>query len=342
MNRRRIAAAGAVAILAVTSCGGDGSKTLSEKDFLSELTDICKDAKRSLDQIDGPTDLSETEQFAAAVSDVYTATLDRLKALNPPKDYTTDFTDFVDVIGETGDQLVSLGKAAKKEDQAKVDKVMTKLTAIADDQVGLADNLGVSDCGEEQPATETTVADTTPATEAPTTTGAPAPLTLPPTLPPATASPTATDPPTGAQLFSVMDLATEYNAPSGFTLVSKTPDQGTLDAVANSDLNILMEKFGVATLVDSNGTEVADIWIGLALLADPGMPAAWKDLDCGSDGQLRTSAGGILGIYCPALADSPFYEIFTATAGAIGISVYTRLPDIGGDLVADAFIGANP
>ena len=343
--KRQVAAATAAVVLALSACGGSsGPSALSEDDFLNTLADVCSGAQKDLERVDPPTDAADTERFADDVSEIYVDVQTELKTIVPPDDYSRDFGKLTDVIDTAIDTLGDLAKAGKNEDPGKIESLIADLVDLSEDQVGIADDLGVDECapdGTATPSPATTIAATLPPATVPETTVAPAPLTLPPTLPPATAPPVATDPPTTGQLFSVMDLATVYFAPEGFSFVSKTPDQATLDAVSASDLNILMDRFGVATLVNDSGTEVADVWIGVALLDNPGMPASWKDLDCGLDGVLRQSEGGILGIVCPAAAASPFYEIFTATSGGIGISVYTRLPNIGGDLVADAVLEAN-
>jgi hypothetical protein len=332
-------------MLVLASCGGDKSTGLSESQFLDALSDVCGDTQRDLDRIDLPTDADDTERFAVDVSEVYADAQERLAAIRPPDDLSRDFGDFRDVIAESIDLLADLEDAGKDGDEDEIAKIVTDLQKISDDQAEIAADLDLPECAaDESESSDTTTPATTPAetTAVTTATTVPsAPLTLPVTLPPATAAPVATTAPPATGTFTVMDVAAEYFAPSGFTLVSKTPDQGTLDAVTNSELNAQMDRFGVATLVNDEGTEIADVWIGVAISDVTGMPPAWIALDCGTDGILRQSEGGILGIVCPAAVDSPFWEIFTATSNAIGISVYTRLPDIPGDLVADAFLEAN-
>ncbi len=352
MRRTRTAIAGIAAVIAVvapSACGGDSAPaTVSESDFLAELSDVCSDAKRDSDRVAEPEDLADIERFASESNEVYSEARDRLAELTAPTDLARDFADFRDTIDEAITLLDDLENAGNDEDETAIDEIVADLTRVAADQGELAENFDLEECAPDpdEPTSTTTASTDPPITAAPPTpTAAPTPLTLPPTVPPATqppaTAPVATDPPASGQLYTVIDVASEFNAPAGFSWVSKTPDQATLDAVTNSDLNIFIEGFGVATLVDDTGTQVADVWIGVAILDNPGMPASWKDLDCGGGGQLRQSEGGILGIVCEAALESPFWEIFTATEGAVGISVYTRLPDIGGDLVADAFIEAN-
>lgn len=355
MNRRRMASAAAAAVLGfsgvgLAGCGGGGSSTLSVDEFVDELSDICNDTEKDLDDLTFPEDAAGTEQFAGDVIEIYTEAKERLSGLNPPDDLARDFTDFKDVVDDELKLLGDLEDAGKDEDEAEIAEILGRFEKFDEERTSIAEDLDVDDCtSDDSEPTDTTTADTTPASTTPAATTTPettpstlppTPLTLPSTLPPATV-PAVTEPATTGQLFTVIDVATDFSAPAGFTLQSKTPDQATLDAVTASDLNVLMESFGVATLIDDEGTEVADVWVGVALLEDPGMPAAWKDLDCGGAGNLRQSEGGILGIVCEAALESPFWEIFTATQGVVGISVYTRLPNIGGDLVADAFLEAN-
>jgi hypothetical protein len=350
MRTRSITTYVAFAALALTACGGGGggSKALSEDDFNDALTDVCDGASRRLDKLDFPTD-GDFGDFADDAAKIFENTIEDAKAIRPPDDLADDYDDFIANLEDQLDLTDDLGKA-KDEDAAL--KVLDKLGKLSDEQSGIAQDLDVEACdpsadgGDTTDTTDSSAADTTPATAAstvPPTTAAPItlPPTVPQTLPPATLPP-ATQPPASGDPWTVVDLTTIFNPPTGFYLKATTPTDGTLDAVrALPELNNDLLEFGVATLVDaSDDTEIADIWIGVS--RDDTMPADWKTLDCPDGGDLRTSTDGIPGIVCYGAADSPTWEIFTATVGDYGISVYTLVPDVPGDLVADAFLEANP
>lgn len=344
MRFRSVAGFAAVAVLAITACGGgDGGSTLSEDDFLDELADLCSDVQSDVDDIAEPESTADVEDFAKDVLELYTDAREQLGELGAPDDLADDYDDFLGVIDDQIAELEDLEDAGKDEDEDAINEILEKMGKLAEDQAEIADELGVDECGADagDDPVDTTPVDTGAPTTAPPTTSA-TPLTLPPTVP-ATVPPgttPATTPSTGGQLFSVIDLTERFVPPSGFQLASNTPDQPTIDLfVSIPALNTGMAEMGVATLVTADGTEVADIWIGIA--TGDAMPADWKTVDCGDSGELRTSAGGITGIVCYGAADSPTYEIFTATQGSVGISVYTLIPDVTGDLVADAFLEAN-
>ncbi|MCX6519676.1 MAG: hypothetical protein NTZ21_03330 [Actinobacteria bacterium] len=343
MCTRSITALAAAVTMALAACGGgDGGGALSEDDFVDELTDICGDVSKDLDRIEFPAD-EDYAAFAKDVLAVYEDGLGRLQAIGAaPESLAKDFEDFIAVLEDQVDEIEQLGKAADGDEALKS---FDQLTKLSDEQSEIAQDLDVADCDPNDGAdTATTVAETTPAT-APATTAAPialpttvVPVTIPETIP---ATAPATAPPAGSR-FEILDLTTRFIAPDGFYLEAGTPTQGTLDLIAAMpELNEKLLSIGVATLKDSSdNSDVADIWIGIS--RTDSMPLDWKTLDCPDGGDLRESADGILGIVCLGAADSPVWEIFTATDLDVGISVYTLLPDVPGDLVADAFLAANP
>lgn len=345
MRTRSISAIAAAAALALTACGGGdgGGSALSEDDFVDAVGDICDDTRADLERIDFPTD-DDFSAFAEDSIDVLNTALADLGEITPPENVARDFEDFVAVLE---DEVKALEKIGEANGSDEVDQGFERLLKLSDEQSEAAQDIDVEACDPNADGgADTTVAETTPATTVPATTAAPvttaAPITLPstvpPTAPPATATP-PTDAPAGTT-FEVVDLTTQFVAPDGFYLTPKTPDQGTLDLIASlPELNEKLLSIGVATLVESGSDlEIADVWLGVSITDS--MPADWKTLDCPT-GDLRTSGNGILGIVCTAAIDSPFWEIFTATDADVGISVYTRVPDITGDLVADAFLEAN-
>lgn len=346
MRTRSITALAAAVTLALAACGGgDGGGALSEDDFVDELADICGDISNDLDRIEFPAD-EDYEAFAKDALEVFEDGLGRLGEIDAPESLAKDYEDFIAVLEDQVDEIEQLGKASDGDEAfASFDQ----LEKLSDEQSEIAQDLDVAECDpNDGDDTDPTVAETTPATEpaTPATTAAPIalPTTVVPVVPettPATAPAPATAPPAGPR-FEILDLTTRFLAPDGFYLEASTPTQGTIDLIASMpELNEKLLSIGVATLKDSSdNSDVADIWIGIS--RTDSMPVDWKTLDCPDGGDLRESADGILGIVCLGALDSPVWEIFTATDLDVGISVYTLLPDVPGDLVADAFLAANP
>jgi hypothetical protein len=345
MRTRSITALAAAVSLALAACGGgDGGGALSEDDFVDELADICGDVSKDLDRIDFPSD-ENYEAFAKDVLEVYRDALGRLQEIGAPDSLASDFEDFIAVLEDQIDEVEQLGKASYSDEALKS---FDQLNKLSDEQSQIAQDLDVAECDpNDGKDTDPTVAETTPATEPATPATTAAPIALPTTVVPVTTPATtpatapATAPPAGPR-FEILDLTTQFIAPDGFYLEASTPTQGTLDLIASKpELNEKLLSIGVATLKDSSdNSDVADIWIGIS--RTDAMPADWKTLDCPDGGDLRESADGILGIVCFGALESPVWEIFTATDLDVGISVYTLLPDVPGDLVADAFLAANP
>jgi len=345
MRTRTWTALVAAVSLGLTACGGDdGGGALSEDAFVDALADVCDDVSRDLDRLDLPTD-DDFSDFGREAADILTGGVEQLQALAAPDELAKDFERFVATIE---DQVKVAEDLADTRGSNEVASALGDLEELSADQSRFAEDLGVDECNpqaDDQSADTTTTAAAVEATVAPTlppTTAAP--ITLPSTVAPTVpATPAPTDaplPPTTN--FAVVDLTTLFVAPDGFYLVGSTPDQATIDLIASKpELNEKLLEIGVATLVES-GTDrdIADVWLGIS--RTDSMPADWKDIDCPNGGDLRSSASGVLGIVCYGALESPVWEIFTATDADIGISVYTLVSDVPGDLVADAFLLANP
>lgn len=349
MKSRSFVAFTAVAALAATSCGG-GSGTLSAEDFADVMSDICADAERGLVDLQAPDDVAGLESFARDASEVLTATRDRLADVKAPDGVDADFTNFVANIDDQIDALDDLEAAGKNDDEAAAEEVFTTMGDLNDERDQLAQELGVDGCTNDD---ETATSDP-PATEAATTdpvaTVATVALTLPPTVPPATASPDTTPvdtvpsetAPSSGQSFAVVDLTTSFVAPPNFTLVNSDPAaaQAFIDIVAAvPQLNKGVLEMGVGVLLDDTGTAIATIVVGIAI--GDNMPGEWKDILCGTDGTLRTSADGYTGITCPGAAGSGVTDIFTLTEADLGLSIASLVDGLPADLVADAFFEAN-
>lgn len=341
MRTRPITALVAAVSMALAACGGDGGGALSADDFVDALADLCSDVQRDLERIDPPDDPADVSKFAEDAVEVYNDALTNLQDISVPDDLAKDYGDFIDNIEDQIKRFNDLGDAKGAEE---VTKAFDELTALVDEQSEIAQDLDVADCDPNDGVdTSTTVAvttpETTPATPAPTA----APITLPSTVVPVTTPETTpATTPQAATKFTVVDLTTIFIAPDGFYLDPTEPTDATIELIASKpELNEKLLEIGVATLVDSSdNTPVAEIWVGVS--RTDAMPADWKTLDCPDGGTLRTSANGLPGIICYGAIDSPTWEIFTATVDDVGISVYTLVSDVPGDLVADAFLAANP
>jgi hypothetical protein len=352
MTRRSITALAVASIMGLAACGGGGSGTLSEDDFVDEVNGICRSANRDLDRIDDPQSIDDIENFAKDSADVFTTLQEDLADIKPPEDLANDFADVQDTIDEVISLLGDLEEAGNDGDEDKVNSIADDLAGLSDDLTGLAEDLGVDDCifADEQTGDTTPdePASTVPETTIPPTTAAPItlPATIPPTAPPATAPP-ATVPPetvpdTGA-LFSVVDLTTVFNDPFGFTMVDTGQDAALpfIEAVAAVPiLNIGIDEMGVAALIDSFGDSIGTLVVGVSL-EGLGMPEEWKTQICApNNSEIRTTPAGYVGVYCPTPGGG-ILEAFTITEGDIGVTIALIDPFYAVEDVVDAFLLAN-
>ncbi|MEI6497141.1 MAG: hypothetical protein WCO88_10765 [Actinomycetota bacterium] len=335
MRIRTMALVGACAVsaLLVTACGGDSPKRLTASAFSNALGDACANVSDELDKLTKPTDAASSVTFARAAIKSLTAGMAQFATLVPPADLAAPYKNFQLLINDEITALDAIKAAGRNNDEAGVSAGIDKLAKLSNEQNGLATDLGVPECGDQASTT------TEPAsTEAPST--APA-LTLPVTLVPVTEGPTDSAAP-GTYPFEVIDLGATTKAPPGFTLESTTPDDSTLQTIADDPgLGTDLRSIGAADLIDTaTGLRVATIWFGVADEQVGAMPASWKDLDCGSEGTLLTSATGVVGLVCSAPSGTENDKVFTATDGIFGISVYS-VAGVNPADVADAFLSAN-
>lgn len=366
MTRRSITALAVAATMTLAACGGGGSDTLSEDDFIDEVNGLCADANDDLDDIDEPEELSDVVDFASDSSEIFSTLRDDLGELSPPDDLADDYADALDAIDEIIELLGDFEQAADDDDQDEAFDIGVDLGGVSDELEGLAEDLGVDDCifadaaSNNEPVADGPVTTAAPETVPPTTA---APITLPPTVPPATPAPTtappvteppATEPPateapaetlpdTGA-LFSVVDLTTVFNDPIGFTLIDTGMGAALpfIEIVADVPiLNIGIDEMGVAAMIDSFGDSVATLVVGVSLEGF-GMPQEWKTLICTPEAStIRTTPAGYTGVYCPGPPGSGLVEILTITDGDLGITIGLIDSFYFVDDLVDAFLLAN-
>lgn len=356
MTGRSMTALAVAAIMGLAACGGGGSSSLSEDDFVDEVNDLCSDANDDLDKIDPPASIEDIEDFAADTRKVFENLREDLGEISAPSDFEDDFADALDAIDEVISLLTDLEEAGADGNEADVNSIIDDLAGPSDELMGLAEDLGVDDCNfdEGDAPVDTSGADDTTAPTVPPTSEDP--VTLPPTVPPATPAPITVPPATAppvteplppdvtGPLFTVVDLTTVFNDPFDFFLVDTGMDTALpfINAVASIPiLNIGIDEMGVAALIDSFGDSIGTLVVGVSLEGF-GMPEEWKTIICPPE--LSTLAGtpaGYTGVYCPGVPGTGLVEVFTITEGDIGVTVATTDPFYSVLDVTDSFLLAN-
>jgi hypothetical protein len=329
----------------LAACGGDSRSALSTEEFIDRMATVCDDLQSGLDALGEPTDNAALATLARKAGNLLSDARAAFGDITPPEALSKDYADFLEVIDQQIQGATDLKNAARDGDEAAIEKAGTALSQLVDEKDSIADDLGVPECMSDDASTDTVPSDSTlPSTDATT---APVtvpvvtlPITLVPDTQPGVDTTVGTD--TGGSPFEILDLTTIYQAPAGYSLVADSPDEATIELFSSDpDLAATMAFVGVAALVDdSTGEQVAGVWFAGTYADDIGMPESWKTIDC-PEGEPVTSPGGVVGITCPAVPDSGYYSIFTATDGAYGISVYTMVDGIDPVETTDAFLLAN-
>jgi hypothetical protein len=336
-----------LSVLAVplAGCGGDSTPALSTEDFVDQVATICDDLQASLDALGEPTDNAALATLARKAGNLLSDARTAFADVAPPEALSKDYAEFLDVVDRQIQGATDLKNAARDDDDAAIEQAGTALSQLVDEKDSIADDLGVPECRSSDDTSDTsdTVSEeTSPPATAPV-------VTLPITLVPATQPGSDTtgdngtgDNGTGDSPIEVVDLATIYQAPTGYRLEADTPDDATLELFASDpDLASTMAFVGVAILVDeATGESVAAVWIGGTYADDVAMPEAWKTIDCPT-GDPVVSATEVQGITCQGAPDSGTISIFTAAQGAYGISVYALREGADPVQLADDFLTAN-
>lgn len=339
-----------LSVLAVplAGCGGDSTPALSTEDFVDQVATICDDLQASLDALGEPTDNAALATLARKAGNLLSDARTAFADVAPPEALSKDYAEFLDVVDRQIQGATDLKNAARDGDDAAIEQAGTALSQLVDEKDSIADDLGVPECRSSDDTTDTTDATDTVSEETSPPATAPV-VTLPITLVPATQPGSDTtgdngtgDNGTGDSPIEVVDLATIYQAPTGYRLEADTPDDATLELFASDpDLASTMAFVGVAILVDeATGESVAAVWIGGTYADDVAMPEAWKTIDCPT-GDPVVSATEVQGITCQGAPDSGTISIFTATQGAYGISVYALREGADPVQLADDFLTAN-
>jgi hypothetical protein len=343
MNRRlpTLAIVLGVVAMPLAGCGGDSKQALSTEDFIDQVATICDDLQASLDALGEPTDNAALATLARKASNLLSDARTTFADVAPPEELSKDYAEFLDVIDRQIQGAADLKNAARDGDDAAIEKAGATLSQLVDEKDSIADDLGVPECRSSDDSGDTT--DTVSEETSPAATTAPV-VTLPITLVPATqpGSDTTSDNGTGGSPIEVIDLTTIYQAPAGYRLEADTPNDATLELFASDpDLAATMAFVGVAFLVDENtGESVAALWIGGTYADDVAMPESWKTIDCPT-GDPIVSATEVQGVTCQGAPDSGNVSIFTATEGALGISVYALREGADPVQLADDFFTAN-
>jgi len=172
---KKFAVGGALAALtiATAACGGGGSDTLSEREYIRELEKLCVQVNGDLEDLDEPEDYSDLVRLGEDAKEITEQGLEDLRDLKPPKDLEDAHDDYVASIERTVDLTDDFIAAAEDEDDAELDKIGNDLADEDAERNEIADDIGADDCisdvtiDEPQDDPTTTTVEDEPATTVP-------------------------------------------------------------------------------------------------------------------------------------------------------------------------------
>lgn len=136
--------------LVAAGCGGGGKKgyALTKAEYASALSKICADfnAKQKSIAINSIEDLAaKGDELTSSFQDA----IDKAKALQAPDEIKDTAKAFID----NGQKQVDLAKdvveAAKAKDEAKVNEIGAKGSALDKESKDLANQLGATECAKD-------------------------------------------------------------------------------------------------------------------------------------------------------------------------------------------------
>jgi hypothetical protein len=142
-------AAGFSASLLLASCGGDGDG-LSREEFVAEADAICAEYDQRVQEIEQPQGLDDVERYADEAQPVIEEGMTELRELEPPEELQDDWNAFISSSEESLDFLDELREAGAAGDPERIQEIAQEVSAVNDEANGIARELGLEDCGDEE------------------------------------------------------------------------------------------------------------------------------------------------------------------------------------------------
>jgi hypothetical protein len=160
----RLVLVAAVALAALTGCGGDddgggdGGGGPSREEFIADANAICKEGEAKVDEVTAGgqqriQQASSDQEGRRIVGDLLEETaeaygpyLDRLRDLEAPEDLAEDWRTFIDGISKAFDQIPDLAEATRDGDEQRLSELTSEFGRIASDTRPFAERHELDDC----------------------------------------------------------------------------------------------------------------------------------------------------------------------------------------------------
>jgi hypothetical protein len=157
-----IGARASAALLAACGSGGGSSTTASTSDFASAADQICTDrAHATVDvrrKYEPVQDAQSAAKFTAALADVNSTALGKLKALEAPSSANSSYQQFLDIRDQMQSQLAKGVTAAKAGDEAAYNKAEQEYLHLSNQADSAAADAGLTVCAEKLSADQESAA----------------------------------------------------------------------------------------------------------------------------------------------------------------------------------------
>jgi hypothetical protein len=141
--------ASAVIVLAAVSaagCGGDGR--LSQQELAKQANVICTGYHHDLNALSGGASFEGLERFAQRARPILQQGIDDLRELKPPKESEEIYTAWIDQTARDLTILDRTRRAARRHDQAELDKISADVDVLDRLADRMANQLGLTACAD--------------------------------------------------------------------------------------------------------------------------------------------------------------------------------------------------
>ncbi|MGZ4688326.1 MAG: hypothetical protein ACXVKA_02050 [Acidimicrobiia bacterium] len=155
---------GAAMLLLSSACGG--SSGMTKADYVKQANAICRDAAKQVAALEAPSsaDVASLPKAAASVVQVQRRTLDRLRAIHPPKAGREQITEWIALVDQTIDQAEVSARSQRDGDLQRAVTANVNGAALDRRADQLAKSYGLTMCVQAASAPTTTTTSTKPKT----------------------------------------------------------------------------------------------------------------------------------------------------------------------------------
>jgi uncharacterized lipoprotein len=135
-----------LAVLVAAGCGGGSSQRLSQDAYVSKADAICRDLDAKQRKLTAPASLDAIPAYVDQALPSVDDGIAKLSKLRPPAELDATVKSWLASLDDARGLLVDLGKAAAKNDAAKVQSLGAQATTLTEKTHALAGSIGLTDC----------------------------------------------------------------------------------------------------------------------------------------------------------------------------------------------------